>query len=241
MAGKYREWRMNYKQHYEVQQNQKLFNLVKDDEIINGLLLSDAGLTKGRTKFENSRIQMTQSIDHKQLGDAFEQRLEELGFSHGCYFSNGKYEWKGETRFSSRNLHYSGQHPVWTMMRKIWYQNGVKIIPKDLKMTAKTLAYLFQGDGSTTRRKDGRSELRLCVEAFDKNSLLILKQKIENLGITKINLTPEHGKLRIGIYQQDKVSQFLNIISPFILPIFRYKMKYPKLHNIAGRWLFGDG
>ena len=231
MGGTVSDWKMDYKKHYEVQQNLKLFNLVKDDEIINGLLLSDAGLTTGRTKFENSRIQMTQSIDHKQLGDAFEKRLEELGFSHGCYFSNGKYEYKGKTQFASRNLHYSGQHPVWTMMRKIWYPNGIKIVPKDIRITPMTLAYLFQGDGSTTKMSGTKKfSVRLCVESFTLDEINLLKLKIEKLGITRLKIDSQN---RIVIYQSQAVEDFLKIIEPFILPIFMYKMKYPLVRNHA--------
>jgi len=194
MGGARFTWKQEFKKHYEIQQNQKLFNLVKDDEIINGLLLSDAGITKSKTKFQHSRIQMMQSEEHKQLGDALERRLEELGFSHGCYFSNHTYEWKGEPKFASRNLHYSGQHPVWTMMRTLWYPNGIKIIPKDIKITPLTLAYLMMGDGSCTKMNSRTKKYRISIstECFTLDDINSLKSDIEKLGISHIKIDSQN-------------------------------------------------
>ena len=230
MGGHVRYWVRKYHQLQDLGNYNSLYRLVENDEMINGLLLSDATITKGRTPYENSRLQMMQAEKNEQLCLKLQSHLQDLGFDTGTYKHNSKYKWKGETRFGWKTLVYSSQHPVFTWLRKKWYPQGKKIVPDDVVITPKTLAYWFMGDGSTTLKGKQKNvvHLVLCTEGFIDEDLQKLKIRIEFLGINGIKFSNQvsYGK-RLAIYKSEEQVKFLNIIAPYVLPIFMYKMKYP--------------
>ena len=50
-------------------------------EMINGLLLSDASLSKPATQFQNSRFMLTQSVKHKAMITYVEETLNDMWFN----------------------------------------------------------------------------------------------------------------------------------------------------------------
>jgi len=225
-----RDWIRQMKRNQQLLGAEKLFKLVKKDEIINGMMLSDACIIRPKSKFSHPRFQLIQKKDHEQLCEKVRGLLQDYGFNTFLYSHNSKYMWKGIAKFAWKTMCYSGNEPVWTLMREYWYPDGVKIVPKDLNLTAKTLAYLMMGDGCCSKMASGTNKfcIRLCVEGFSENDVRFLASKIEELGIDKVKITSKtHGGKRITIYASKEVEKFLNLVEPYTLPIFMYKMKHP--------------
>lgn len=110
--------------------------------------------------------------------------------------------------------------------------NNKKIIPKNLKLTPRTLAYLFMGDGYSTwgNGKWKTVGIGICTESFSLYYVKSLKKRLEKLGLTRIIIQKRRkNQYRISITKNSETTKFMKLIDPYIIPIFRYKIKYPKI------------
>lgn len=138
---------------------------------------------------------------------------------------------------------FTRRSKFFTLMKKRWYKNNMKIVPEDLVITAKTIAFWFMGDGSTQWRDEHKRKSVIVIhsQGFDNRSVLFLKEKLHQFGIQIIHLQkkPNNGQT-LRIERAQDVKRFFNMVEPFILPCFMYKIKYPtimgrKPYNLIGR------
>lgn len=199
-------------------------NSVLDDEVINGILLGDGYLGNLR-KQENSYIQLLQSVEHKQLVFDFQQHLERLGFHTGLF----EYSHIRHNNLCHNVKVYSYRGGIFTNLRKIWYPEGEKIIPKMLKLTPLTLAYWYMCDGTASYTSDERVTAMFCTQGFGDEEVLRLKKLLEDdLGFTNLWLrrAESNNGLMIHISKISEINKLMKMIEPFILDSFRYKIKY---------------
>lgn len=209
----------------------KFFSKIWDDEIITGVLLSDAHLRNIKDG-QNSCIEMIQTYENKEFVLSLKEHLEELGFSTGLYtwkkikLKNG-FNW-GLKVFSFRDRFF-------TFQRKRWYRGSLKIIPNDLVITPKVLAYWFMGDGTANWKNKEKSKVSVNLsthgfEIEDVQKLVLMLEKQLNLsfGMHKAGVS-KTGRIyyRMGIDESEEVFKFMKLIESYILPIFHYKLKYP--------------
>jgi len=202
-----------------------------NDEIINGLLLGDAHLTKPTKNLPNSHIEFEQSDKHEKYVNVIQNYLQDLGWNTNTY------------RYLHRNTNtwgirvYASYNIEWTKLRHKWYPDGKKIVPDDLILTPKTLAHWFMCDGSCNwfLGNHKKSYIDLHSESFTKDEDILLQKQLLRLGI-KSRLY-EHfttkNHYRITIAQSYSVNKFLKIIENSIIPIFKYKMKFPNVMTRA--------
>ena len=193
------------------------------DEVIIGLMLSDASLSKPQTQFQNARFFLTQSQKYRELIDFVENYLNDLGFST----SRQSYVRELGDIINLSTRHY----PDFRILREKWYTEGKKIIPTDIILTPKTLAWWFMGDGgSRYTYKKLIVEVQLCTESFQIREVRFLIKSLESLGV-KSRIKRYGVGNRIFIKKKDSVIRFMTIIKPFILPCFYYKVKIPELDS----------
>jgi hypothetical protein len=209
----------------------KINRNILDDDVIIGLLLSDAHINRPYTKFQNSSFSISISSKYKTFPVYVESYLRELGISVN------KKEYVRKTGIVHWNVK-TVVDPQFSELRKIWYPDGKKIIPRSLKLTPKMISYWFMGDGSSGYYKRGNKKvvLSLMTQGFNLNDVLFLKHQLELLDV-KMGVGIVKRK-SIGYILRTKVSyeveKFMNLVEPYILPDFQYKIKHPYVNSKSG-------
>lgn len=106
-----------------------------------------------------------------------------------------------------------------------WYPSGRKVVPADIQLTPVSLADWFAGDGTSVWLY-GRwgTYVKFCTEGFSEEGVLLLRDELWRLGFHAT--TPKCGKgRRIGINRQGEISAFMNIVEPYVVPSYSYKLK----------------
>ena len=210
---------------------QKINKNIFDDDVIIGLLLSDAHLTRPRTEFQNSSFSISIGSKYKTFPNDVEEYLKSLNI----------HVYKKEFTRKTGVVHWNLKTPVdlqFTELRKIWYPDGIKIVPRDLKLTPRMTAWLFMGDGSSRYyvRGNKKVDISLQTQGFSLSDVLFLKYQLELLGV-KMNVGVIKRK-SIGYILRTKVSaeveKFMSMVEPYILQDFQYKIKHPYVNSKTG-------
>lgn len=195
-------------------------NMILNNELLSGIILSDGHLTKPESQFSTSHFGLSFNPKYRELGDVVSKEL-------------GKYDIKSTIKFYTRKTGISSynlagrRHPNMLLLRNFWYPDGVKIIPKDLIITPKSLAYAFMGDGTSRfTYKNLIVAVVLCTENFTLDDNLLLIDKISRLGVN-FRIFKHRGKFRLICKRKNDVYRFMSLVEPHMLECFMYKVKYP--------------
>jgi len=114
-------------------------------------------------------------------------------------------------RFTTKSL------PGLTEIYRKFYKNAKKIIPDNVQIHPLSLAVWFMDDGSKSYRA-----LYLNTQKFNiteqQRLILMLRQQFEIKA--SLNKDKKYYRLRIAV---SSVSRFMEIIKPYLLPMFCYK------------------
>ena len=113
-----------------------------------------------------------------------------------------------------------------------WYQNGFKGMPLEFveqHMTAQTLAWWYQVCGHLKVKEHGTLEkLILSTEQWSDEELRLLQYVLNS----KFNLLfAVDGQRRLVLYDQLQIKYFIGIVTPWIHPVFAYKIEDPAVHK----------
>lgn len=206
----------------------RVHGLEKDETII-GLLLSDSHLTSIPNKFRNSRFTISQSTKYEEMIDFITKYLNDLGFN------TTKKSYMRKTGIWSTNLS-SSSYPELTLLRKLWYPDEFKIVPRSLKLTDKSLAFWFMGDGTSRfTYKNFIVEVGFCTESFRLNDCLYLKSELERLGI-KSRINRYKNGFRIYVKHKESVIKLMSLVKPYMIQCYYYKVKIPELSSHFNAW-----
>ena len=192
--------------------NIKNFILSKESEsIINGLLISDGSLTKGKYtsrisfgfkyKETNERI-IKDFLNSKILINYITETKKIDKRTNNIYVS-----------YYSKSLSYG----TFLEIRKKWYPDNIKKIPKDLEFTPLFLYWWFVCDGF----KKGRG-ICFCTESFDVDDLLTIQNKFYEIGIK----SSIHKNKRIYLDTKNKMIFYKIIENKKIKIQDEYKYKF---------------
>jgi hypothetical protein len=115
---------------------------------------------------------------------------------------------------------FTKQHREITNLLNLFYKNGKKAVPFQLKLNSLILAVWFMDDGSKSRKND----IYLNSHQFslkDQRKLLYL---LRELGL-KARLNRDKGYYRIR-FLKESVPKLNEMIFPFIVPSMKYKLSY---------------
>lgn len=205
----------------------KLTIALKRDPIFIGLMLSDGSIVK-RKDSRNCGFYLTQKESHKQLVNETSQLLEEY------QINNTITKYYRERNHTFEHILYTKNHVSFTELRNYWYPDGKKIVPIDMILNAEALAFWFMGDGTSwyVGKNKNRVIIKLCTQGFDKKYVNRLYLGLRQLGLDHIKIYPAGKGFDIQIAKSSEVTKFMNLINPYILSDFSYKVKYPKLEVI---------
>jgi len=114
-------------------------------------------------------------------------------------------------RFTTRSL------PELTGIYRKFYREGKKIIPDTLKIHPLSLAVWFMDDGSKNYRAIYLNTQKFNVS--EQNKLISLLKDRFSI-VASMNKDKKYYRLRIAV---SSVGRFLEIIRPYLLPMFCYK------------------
>jgi hypothetical protein len=129
---------------------------------------------------------------------------------------------KPQVRLESKN------HPLLTKIFERIYIDGKKVIdPHMLTMLdAEALAIIFMADGSRVQDKrspESKPNYTLNTKGFSYGDNWLLKKTIKDIFDIEFNINRQNNYWYLRLRAKD-VEKFEQIVSPFILPSFSYKL-----------------
>lgn len=107
-------------------------------------------------------------------------------------------------------------------IRKRWYPNNKKIIPRDLKLTPLVLRQEMIGDGCLVHHKNCRPDIILATCGFPIKDVEWLVKELNKLGF-KSRRQPVNNLIGISTYS---TKQFLHYIGECPVQCYQYKWEY---------------
>ena len=205
---------------------------LKENELFLGLMLSDAGIRKFRTNTGKSQFFLKQT---KRTEEMVYKTMEEMKlFGITGFIREEKAYLKSTEKYYDLIYYMTHSSVEIGEERKRWYPLGIKIVPKDLNLTPKILAYWFMGDGNSSFANDDRSvSLTLETQSFTKQDNEYLATRLsQDLGIIA-NVNKKRGNFVLRIQKANQVTKFMDLVKPYMLKCFEYKIKYPSLVNLG--------
>lgn len=122
-----------------------------------------------------------------------------------------------------------------------WYPHGLKIVPDDVRLSALSLAHFFMQDGQSSH--DNRYvpvNVALNTTGFDLASIIKVEDCLHQLGLST-GRTVRHniidGSGIIITILQESVNTFMDMVNPYVVEPFRYKIKYrdkpPRIYRLS--------
>ncbi len=199
-------------------------------EIINGSLLGDGALgdNKGYTyegQFRNSSFTKGQKAANLEYLDWLNTSLKPYSrnIGHGFSKKNGK--------LHPRVSLHTSNHKSLTELRKLWYPQGKKIVPKDIILTPLSVAIWFCDDGYNNSDV-GYAEIATNGFSFDDTDCLTCALKRDLDVVAYTYKAKRNNKLGVIFYQPiikipaKSYLKFIEIISPYIIwNCMAYKIK----------------
>ncbi len=173
--------------------------------IIVGCLLGD-GTMRCKT---NALLEINHSIRQREYVEWKYNELQDLVSTrpHRRFGNAGRIAY----RFTTRSL------PQLTDIYKIFYSDGEKIIADNLVIRPLSLAVWFMDDGCKSYRALYLNTQKFKVNEQNKLSAMLREQYSI---VTSLNKDKQYYRLRIAV---SSVNRFLEIIKPYLLPMFCYK------------------
>jgi hypothetical protein len=182
----------------------------KEEQILNGLLLSDLYLEK-TPKYARASF----DVEHPEFADSIVRNLNGFSWSQ---VKLSRETWRARTKES----------PVLYEVWQKWYKDGVKIVP-DIKLTPLVCYWWYIGDGSVADYS-----LKLATYAYTIEEVEGLQEKLHILGIeTTLRET------NVIFIRSKSVLDFLAFIGPPKHKCYEYKWK-ARVEKKNGIWIGGD-
>lgn len=188
-------------------------------KIIIGVLLSDGSLDKNTNRFDLYSSK-------KEYADYIHQSLSNLThtkFSLKEVF-NKRFDTVGYRIWSTRSKYLKKLYEI------IYPQNGRKVLSRYIvsRIDEEVLAHIWMCDGYLEHAKNRRTDKVqnvgwLCLEAFPKEELVLLQERLEFFGIKTSLVEKPWGfgyRVRIG---GENLQRLISLVYPYILDCFKYK------------------
>lgn len=172
-----------------------------DKEIIDGLLLGDGSMSE----YSKVSSRLTFGFKFKESCQDIINALPTIKFSP-IWESTGKY----------KSYHVkSSYYPLFLLENKRWYNDRIKIIPHDIRITPISCYWWFIGDGYVHA-----PNIFIATDCFSENDLNILIQKFNNLAFY-----PKIIKGNRLIFHRNCAIKFMNWLKDNnkIHPQYQYK------------------
>lgn len=176
-----------------------------EKQIVEGCLLGDATMRKKT----NSLIEINHSFKQKAL-------VDHLYFILARFVSTPPKTRRGNGdriayRFTTKSL------AIFNSYYQRFFKGRIKHIPRDIELSPVHLAYWLMDDGSKSR-----TSVYLNTQQFSFEDQNVLLNKLSDLQINAtLNKDKIYQRIRISV---SSISRFKQMVWPYVLPDFRYKL-----------------
>lgn len=182
-------------------------------EWIDGELLGDGCLRSG----SSYSARFDYASKHYEYIIYISRTLESFGIKQSGRIRKKINKKWGNISYSYVSLSYVELLPI----RKKWYPNDKKIVPKDIKLTPLTCRQWYIGDGSLINREVSKIQIVLATYGFFINDVKKLVKGLIGLGF--ITTRRNCNTIHISIYS---VKSFLDYIGECPVNCYKYKFNY---------------
>jgi len=185
-------------------------------EWINGELLGDGCLYS----YSSYSASFRYTSKHKEYIEYIRDTLKSFGIKQSGKIYGRHHIDRGMNCYSYRysSLEYEELLPI----RRKWYPNNRKIIPKDFKINPITLRQHFIGDGYLQHNEGRRPRIELATNGFSISDVNWLVQELIKLGF-KATRWASHNSIGISVCS---TKAFLNYIGKCPVKCYQYKWAY---------------
>ena len=200
---------------------QKHCNLSQEaEEWLNGELLGDGCLQSpnASTYFISRSARFKYGSKYLEYCQYVSDTLKSFGIEQV-----GKINERYNKDFNCYSYNYSSRCYVELLpIRKRWYPEGKKVIPRDLKLTPLVCRQWYIGDGCLVRKKWNRLSITLSTYNFPIPATEWLVLELNKLGF-KATRRPSNNIIHISAYS---TQDFLNYIGKCPVNCYQYKWSY---------------
>lgn len=198
-------------------------NTVAFEELVDGLLLGDGSIR------QEGALSLSQSVRREGWLEQVTRELIAVGASSQTSKPkvppistvNGQTIVGGPKRVLSTPAYVELQ-----AQRQRWYPDGTKHIPGDLRLTPRSLAHWFAGDGTY----DPHGYLYFCTQGFPDDEIQWLADQMTLRFGIETALKPTQLTHRVGyviaVTRRDNAMVLRRIIEPYLPDCVRYKLRY---------------
>lgn len=183
---------------------------------IDGLLLGDASIPKRKDGIKPWAL--TQACKHREYLEYIKKRLDNEGILCSPILSRWIKDERCKNKGYTQHFLQTRRYKTLELFRDRWYPNGKKIIPKDISLTPDFLLQSYLCDGNFYR------EIRLCLDAFEKEDILFLKGLIDERLNIRTRLVKANDNFELAIKKSD-APIFLGHINQSPVKCYNYKWK----------------
>jgi len=185
-------------------------------EWINGELLGDGSLrfvSKQSAKF-------MYGSKHLEYIQYISDTLKSFGIEQ-----SGKIRERIDKKYKSQSWQYESlSYSELLSIRKKWYPEGEKIVPKDIKLSPITCRQWHIGDGSLLHPKKSKPYIVLATNSFSILDIEWLRIQLINIGIKATSRKSTSGEtIYISVYS---IKDFLDYIGECPVECYKYKFNY---------------
>lgn len=230
-----KEYKIPTHKHSTYKQNAPITLSSKQYNLLDGAMLGDGCLIKGKNSLNAQFCYTSKSKQHVEFVC---RDFTEWSYKEGIKYCEvfDKRTQKTYCRYTFRTQ----SNITFTNVFNRWYLNGKKIIPKDLFLSPQICLVWYIGDGCICRQKKSQY-IKLATNCFskeDQENILIPQLKRFKAKLIKVGKS-KSGEQQYAIYiPHEKIAKFLNYIGPCPFPDYEYKWKYipyktiiPKSHK----------
>lgn len=221
----------------------------KQKSVLCGIMLGDGHLKRNESRYPNtSSISLCHGIKQK------EWLLKKVDIFKPLRFSNLRYHShliRGKEFIDT--IIDSVASPLLGEYRKLWYPDGIKIVPREFvekSFSDELLACWYMDDGDLQKRNgSGRPSIRLSTHSFNKEDVQWLVQLLNKNNIECSIYSHKEGHDKNGNQKEyhtiyvtcDGTNNFLKSISRFVIPELRYKVPSGFDDYNSQNWNIGQG
>lgn len=189
------------------------------EQMILGSLLGDMNIGKPRKHHPTCRLALVHSIKQKEL---FMKKVEILGEFMGTYREYSYLDNRTNNVYSTIRGN-SKSHKIFNNIYNKLYINGVKTITKeylDMIDHPIALAYWFMDDGTNSGQ--------IATNCFSFEEVKLLSNWLENKFGIIATIQKNLRDYTLYIVANSRF-EFDNLISPYIIPSMKYKLKFSEI------------
>lgn len=191
-------------------------------EWINGELLGDMSLQSRSTH----SAQFGYSSKYLEYINYISNTLESFGIKR-----TGRITKRIDKKYNSQSWSYQSLcYPGLLLIRKKWYPDNKKIVPKDIRLTPITLRQHYIGDGCLLYPKRGKPYIILSTNNYSISDIEWLRVQLINLGIRTTRQKAIKGNtIYVSPYS---TKDFLKYIGDCPVECYKYKWNYDKERKV---------